>query len=151
MKILIIIVTTIALSAVVGSVIIGKKVYDGVVVEKPYEQGLLWDKMQDNKVKSGWNAVINNKNFKTGDNKVSISVFDKNGEPLSDAVVSIVISRPSTSAYDKNYDAVKIIHDGLYTAAVNFPLYGSWDMKIKVNQKRDSVLFEERIFANEEN
>jgi nitrogen fixation protein FixH len=149
MKTLIIAVTIIALSAVVGSVIVGKKVFDGTVEEKPYEQGLLWDKIQDQKVESGWRAVINNGKIKTGDTEISISVFDKYGKPLSDASVSILISRPSTSAYDRNYETVRR-SDNSYAAKVYFPLFGYWGLKIKVAKKEESVIFEERIFAEEE-
>lgn len=46
MKILIIIVGIIGFSAVIGAVIFGMKTFDGLVVDKPYETGLLWDKMQ---------------------------------------------------------------------------------------------------------
>ena len=149
MKTLIIAVTIIALSAVVGSVIVGKKVFDGTVEEKPYEQGLLWDKIRNNKYGSGWSAVINNRKIKTGDAEVSISVFNKYGKPLSDASVSLVVRRPSTTAYDRNYETVRH-SDNSYAAKVYFPLFGYWDLKIKVAKKGESVIFEERIFAEED-
>lgn len=149
MKTLIIIITIIALSAVIGSVIVGKKVFDGTVEEKPYEQGLLWDKIQDRKVESGWSAVVNNRKINKGDNEVSISVFDKYGKPLSDASVSLVVSRPSTTAHDKDYETLRR-SDNSYAAKVYFPLFGYWDLKIKVAKKRESVIFEERIFAEED-
>jgi len=148
MKALIIIVTVIALSAVIGSVIVGKKVFDGTVVEKPYEQGLLWDKIRSNKHESGWSAVVNNRKFNKGEDEVSISVLDKYGKPLSDASVSILVSRPSTTAYDRNYETLRR-SDNSYAAKVYFPLFGYWDLKIKVAKKGESVIFEERIFAKE--
>jgi nitrogen fixation protein FixH len=148
MKSLIIIVTVIALSAVIGSLIVGKKVFDGTVEEKPYEQGLLWDKIRSSKYESGWSAVVNNRKFNKGENEVSISVFDKYGKPLSDASVSILVSRPSTTAYDINYETLRR-SDKSYAAKVDFPLFGYWDLKIKVAKKGESVIFEERIFAKE--
>jgi nitrogen fixation protein FixH len=149
MKSLIIIVTIIALSAVIGSVIVGKKVFDGTVEGNPYEQGLLWDKIRSNKYESGWSAVVNNKKINKGENEISISVFDKYGKPLSDASVSLVISRPSTTAHDRNYETLRR-SDNSYAAKIYFPLFGYWDLKIKVVKKRESVIFEERIFAEEE-
>ncbi len=146
MKTLIVIVSVIALSAVFGAVIVGEKVFDGVVVEKPYEQGLLWDRIQENKSELGWNAVIVNKKFLSGDEEVGVSAFDKNGKPLSGATVFLSISRPSTSVHDKKYEAAES-REGLYTAAVNFPLYGYWDVKIDVARKDNSSAFEGRIFA----
>jgi len=149
MKTLIIAVTIIALSAVVGSVIVGKKVFDGTVEEKPYEQGLLWDKIRSTKYESGWSAVVNNRKINKGENEVSISVFDKYGKPLSDASVSILVSRPSTAAYDRNYETLRR-SDNSFAAKVYFPLFGYWDLKIKVAKKGESVIFEERIFAEED-
>jgi nitrogen fixation protein FixH len=149
MKTLIIIVSVIALSAVIGTIIIGERTFEGTVEEKPYDQGLLWDKIQDNKSALGWSAVINNRKIKTGDAEISISVFDKYGKPLSDASVSLAVSRPSTTAYDRNYETVRR-SDNSYAAKVNFPLFGYWDLKIKVAKKGGSAIFEERIFAEEE-
>jgi len=149
MKTLIIIISVIALSAVVATIIIGNETFDGIVVEKPYEQGLLWDKIQDRKIESGWKAVINNRTIKTGNAEISISVFDKSGKPLADASVSLVISRPSTSVYDRNYETVRQ-SDNSYAAKVFFPLFGYWDLKIRVAKKGESVIFEERIFAEED-
>ena len=149
MKTLIIIISVIALSAVIATIIIGNETFDGIVVEKPYEQGLLWDKIQDRKVESGWRAVINNRKIETGNDEISISVFDKSGKPLSDATVSLVVSRPSTTAYDRNYETARQ-SDNSYTAKIFFPLFGYWDLKIKVAKKGESVIFEERIFEEED-
>ncbi|MBI5098323.1 MAG: FixH family protein [Nitrospirae bacterium] len=149
MKILIITITVVVLSAVIATIIIGKQTFDGTVEEKPYEQGLLWDKIRSNKYESGWSAVINNRKFKKGDDVVSISVFDKYGKPLSDASVFLVVSRPSTTTYDRNYETMRR-SDNSYAAKVYFPLFGYWDIKITVAKKGESVIFEERIFAEEE-
>jgi len=149
MKTLIITVSVIAFSAVIATIIIGNETFDGIVVEKPYEQGLLWDKIQDRKIESGWKAVINNRKIKTGNAEISISVFDKSGKPLSDASVSLVVSRPATTVYDRNYETVRQSDDS-YAAKVYFPLFGYWDLKIKVAKKGESVIFEKRIFAEED-
>jgi len=149
MKTLIIIVSVIAFSAVIATIIIGNETFDGIVVEKPYEQGLIWDKIQDRKIESGWKAVINNRTIKTGNAEISISVFDKSGKPLSDSSVSLVVSRPATTAYDRNYETVRQ-SDNSYAAKVFFPLFGYWDLKIKVAKKGESIIFEKRIFAEED-
>ena len=149
MKTLIIAISVIALSAVIATIIIGNETFDGIVVEKPYEQGLLWDKIRDRKIESGWKAVINNRKINTGNAEISISVFDKSGKPLSDASVSLVVSRPATTLYDRNYETVRQ-SDNSYAAKVFFPLFGYWDLKINVAKKGESVIFEKRIFAEED-
>jgi nitrogen fixation protein FixH len=146
MKILIITVTLIALAAVVGSIIVGEKVFDGLVVEKPYDKGLQWDKTRKEKAELGWNAVIKKRTFHTGNNDVVFNVLDKDGSPLAGALVTIIISRPSSSAYDKYYETATR-GDGIYKASINFPLNGYWDVKINVTQKKRNVVFEEKVYV----
>lgn len=146
MKTLIVIVSIIALSAVGGSIIVGVKSFDGIVTEHPYEKGLAWDEIRNKEKELGWSVDIGKGKFATGDNDVILSVFDKDGKPLPGASVSITISRPSTPAYDMNYDAERI-QDGSYRAAVDFPLHGNWDMAIHVDQKENSVIFVNRVFV----
>ncbi|RJQ53496.1 MAG: hypothetical protein C4526_06455 [Nitrospiraceae bacterium] len=146
MKTLIIIVTIIGLSAVIGSIIVGGMVFDGVVVEKPYEKGLDWDKRRNEKAESGWNVGIEDKIFRTGDNDIYFSVLDKDGGPLTNAQIAVAISRPSTTAYDKSFET-SVRRDGKYIASINFPLYGYWDLKISVTREKRNVVFEERIYV----
>ena len=146
MKILIILVTIVALSAVIGSVIVGEKVFDGLVVEKPYEKGLQWDKTRNEKTELGWNVVLKNRAFSAGENDVIISVFDKDGRPLAGAQAIITISRPATTAYDKNYETT-LLGVGSYKVKANFPLYGYWDLKVTVSHDKKSAVYEEKVYV----
>ena len=146
MKTLIIIVTIAALAAVAGSVVVGIKSFDGTVTDRPYENGLLWDKVRNEKATLGWSAVIQNRRLRMGGNELLISVTNKDGTPLLNFNVDVLRSRPSSSDYDRHLRAVKLA-DGFYRVPVRFPLYGYWDLKINVRQGQRRVLFEERVFV----
>jgi nitrogen fixation protein FixH len=146
MKTLIIAVTLIVLAAVVGVIVIGTKSFEGIVVERPYETGLLWDSAQKEKASLGWEFHLMTKRFVTGENIVRLKISDKEGKSISDAEVSITVSRPSTNAYDKVY-AVPGQPGGMYQTVVQLPLFGYWDMNTRVKSRGKTVVFPKTIFA----
>lgn len=146
MKTLIAIVTVIGLTAVVGAIFIGVKSFDGIVTEHPYEKGLLWDEMERKRNELGWRVEILNREFITGDNNVLISVLDKNNMPLTVTDAALRISRPATATLNKKFDII-LIRDGMFSARLNFPLFGYWDIGINVSSGGDSLLFEKRVFV----
>lgn len=147
MKPLLIIVSLIGLCAVIGAIVVGTRTFDGTVVDKPYERGLAYDAAHHAKEASGWNAEIRNKGLITGKNDILISVLDRNGRPVADAEVSVIVSRPSTPSYDKTYKAAA--EKGLFRITADLPLYGYWDAKIQVSDKAKTVTFERTLFAEQ--
>ncbi|MDI6801835.1 MAG: FixH family protein [Thermodesulfovibrionales bacterium] len=146
MRILIIIVAIIGFGAVIGSIVVGQRVFEGKVVDKPYETGLMWDKMQ--REKAELRVDIKNTEFKTGNNEIVFSISDKEGKPLSASSVKLTVSRPTTTAHDMEYKAFRQL-DGYYHAAVKLNLYGYWDLKINIVRDGRSIMLEKRIFAEE--
>lgn len=146
MRILIIIVVIIGFGAVIGSIVVGQRVFEGKVVDKPYERGLEWDRVQREKAELGWRVDIKNK-FKAGNNEIMFSVLDKKGNQLKDIQVSLTISRPATTAYDREFGVLQV--DGVYKSVVNFPLHGNWDLKININENGRNIILEKRIFAEQ--
>lgn len=146
MKVLIGFVTLTAILAVAGSFIVGIKTFDGTVTERPYEEGLLWDEIRRKKVSLGWSVDIKKRRFTTGNNDITISVMNKLKEPLKNTNISLMISRPSTTVYDSDVQAVKL-KEGFYRANIDFPLFGYWDIAIEVRQERESLPFKKRIFV----
>jgi nitrogen fixation protein FixH len=146
MKTLIAIVIIIGLSAVIGAIFIGVKSFDGIVTEHPYEKGLLWDETERKKSELGWRVEILNREFTTGDNNVVISVLDKNSMPLAHAKASLSLSRPATATFNKKFDMI-LIRDGMFSASLNFPVFGYWDIGINVSSGGESLLFENRVFV----
>jgi nitrogen fixation protein FixH len=146
MKTLIAIVIIIGLTAVAGAIFIGVKSFDGIVTEHPYEKGLLWDETERKRSKLGWRVEILNREFITGDNNVVISVLDKNNMPLTLTNAALHVSRPATATSNKNFDII-LIRDGMFSARLNFPQFGYWDIGINISSGGESLLFEKRVFV----
>lgn len=146
MKALIVVVTLIVLSAVVAVIVIGTKSFEGIVVERPYETGLSWDAREKEKDSLGWELHFMTKRFLTGENSVVLEVSDKEGRLISDAELSLTVSRPSTDAYDKVY-AVSEQAGNMYQAVVQLPLFGYWNMNTRVTNMGKTVIFHKTIFA----
>ena len=148
MKFLIILVVIIGLSAVFGAIIVGRNSFEGIVAEKPYDYGLLWDKEQKARADSGLHTEIMNKTFRVGENRLIIKLLDRERNVIKGAALTVLVSRPSTTVYDRRYDALPS-SDNLYYSAVYLPLYGYWDVKLQVSEGRSTVSFEHKIYAME--
>jgi nitrogen fixation protein FixH len=146
MKTLLILVTLIGLSAVIAAIVVGNRSFEGIVTEHPYEKGLQWEKVQDEKTSLGWEVQIPAGRCSVGKNTLTLALLDKGGRPLEGALVSITISRPSTTAYDKTYRS-KALGNGSYRAEVALPLYGLWDLEVRVVKGREDVTLTKHIFA----
>lgn len=147
MKTVIIIIVIIGLAAVAGPIIVGIKSFDGTVTENPYEKGLIWDEVQNKKHELGWEVELREKHFTTGDNDISISIRDKSGRAVSGSSVSLMISRPSSKTYDRYFDTIQT-GEGVFASHVHFPLFGYWNIEVKVTGGEDALLFEKRIFVS---
>jgi len=148
MKILIGIVIIVALTAVVTAVIIGSRSFEGIVVDKPYERGLSWDREQKERSESGLDIVIKNKIFTVGKNDLVIQVTDREQRPVPDAEPTLTVSRPSTNAYNRIYRLTGS-KEGLYGTSVELPLYGHWDLQITIVRNRQTLLFQRKIFVEQ--
>lgn len=146
MKTLLIIVSIIGLSAVVGAIVVGRSTFDGIVVDKPYERGLAYDAVQKEREEAGWNVDISIPSPAVGLNELVIATKDRNGKPLSDATVALTIGRPSSANHDRNYTAVRA-EGGQFKAIIELPLHGYWDVKVSVTAEGRTILFENKIFA----
>lgn len=146
MKIFIIAIVIIGLLSVAGAIIVGNSMFEGTVNEKPYETGLSWDRTQREKDASRLIISVETDRFNEGDNMLGLYIRDKRGKQLKEASVSVTVSRPSTTAYDKTYDC-KRLDDGSWRAAVAFPLYGYWDLKIRITRGASDLIFTGRVFA----
>ncbi len=100
--VIIVLICILALAATIGTIVVGSRSFEGIVVDNPYETGLAWDRERRNQEDLGWSVALQEAAYKTGKNDLIVMVRDKNGVPLSDAVVSVVVSRPSTRAFDRH-------------------------------------------------
>jgi nitrogen fixation protein FixH len=136
-----------ALAATIGAIVVGSRSFEGLVVDNPYETGLAWDSERRNQEVLGWSVALQEAAYKAGKNDLIVMVRDKNGMLLSDAVVSIVVSRPSTRAMDRTYPTV-VQSNGRYHTEIDLPFYGNWDVVIDVKRKKDRTSFHKIISAN---
>ncbi|HSB33363.1 MAG TPA: FixH family protein [Nitrospirota bacterium] len=135
-----------ALAATIGTIIVGTRSFEGIVVDKPYEQGLAWDETERQKAKRGWKVDVEGMRFRTGENELIIDAVDRSGKPLANAVVTATVSRPSTRDLDKTYAAVQQ-ESGRYRALVVLPLYGAWDITIDVSRDSDRGVYRNSVYA----
>jgi nitrogen fixation protein FixH len=149
MKFVIVIIVFLGIASVVTVIYVGNRTFEGIVVEHPYEKGLAWDKARKDKSAVGWVVDLSNEQFRKGDNELTLSVRDRDGRPLRDVEVAVIVSRPSTTKYDRRYETVGST-DGLYHALVSLPLYGQWDVTAEVSRREKSIDFDYRIFAEKE-
>ncbi len=146
MKTIIIFIAILVVVATIATIMIGTQTFEGIVVEKPYEAGLAWDAVIQNRKKLGWTITLGKADYRVGNNELVLNVRDRNGLPLPHADMSITISRPSTRAYDRTYPAVQQAR-GSYHVLVDLPLQGAWDMKTTVIAQNERSDFLDQIFA----
>ncbi len=148
--VIIVLTCILALAATIGTIVVGSRSFEGTVVDKPYETGLAWDEERRNHESLGWSVALQEATYKTGKNDLIIMIRDMNGAPLSDAVVSVAVSRPSTRAFDRTYHTV-VRPNGRYRTEIDLPLYGNWGLIIDVSRKKERTTFNRLISADKDN
>ena len=146
MRTLIILVSVLAVAATIGTIVVGRHSFEGIVVDKPYETGLAWDAIQQNRERLAWKTAIQQTTFTTGRNDLIVTVRGKDGLPLANALVRVNISRPSTRAFDRTFQTNQQA-DGSYQGTIDLPLYGNWYLNIFVSRNPDRTSFRKSIFA----
>ncbi|MCX7793854.1 MAG: FixH family protein [Thermodesulfovibrionales bacterium] len=144
MKALVIIVTIIGLGAVAGSIIVGRMVFDGKVVEKPYETGLIYDEIE--RAKSEMELEILNPVFRKGENELLFMIKDRKGNVPEESRIKLTVGRPYTASFDREY-MVNLTGPATFRAKVDFPLYGYWDIRVSLTNNQKPVILEKRIFV----
>jgi hypothetical protein len=70
--------------------------------------------------------------LKLDDTVIAYRLLDKLGNPITDAEVEVVITRPNTHAHDMSLENPTVGVDGLYEfESVKLPLEGRWDIMAK--------------------
>jgi nitrogen fixation protein FixH len=135
-----------ALAATIGTIVIGSRSFEGTVVDNPYEMGLAWDEQHRNRERLGWTVELQGSTYKTGKNDLIIDVRDKSGAPISDALVSVIVSRPSTRAFDRTYGTTAL-QNGRYRTTIDLPYYGNWSVVVEVSRNKEFTSFDKVISA----
>lgn len=148
--IVIISICVIALTATIGTIVVGQQTFEGIVTDNPYETGLAWDETQKRKAELGWTVKLSPARFKAGKNELLAEVLDKEGVRIAHAAVNMTISRPSTNKYDQTYGVVSL-PDGRYKAMILLPLQGTWNVTVAVVSNNNKAKFEHAVVATQEN
>jgi len=80
----------------------------------------------------------------TGDNKMEITIQDKTGAEVTDAIVAIEYTMPVMPGMPAmNYKSTTELKDKRYMAVLNFSMSGAWNITIKITRagKTQSVKF----------
>jgi hypothetical protein len=80
----------------------------------------------------------------TGDNKMEITIQDKTGTELTDAIVSIEYTMPAMPGMPAmNYKSTAELKNKQYATTLNFSMSGAWNITIKIARagKTQSVKF----------
>ena len=89
MKSLLAAVTLIGLSAVAAAVFVGLGVFDGEVVDDPYERGIAWDEERRRRAASGLETSIAPGPFRKGQNDIVFRLSGVKGQPVKDRRASL--------------------------------------------------------------
>jgi nitrogen fixation protein FixH len=146
MRTLIILVCIFIIVVTAVTIIVGSRSFDGIVVEKPYETGLAWDKAQEQKEKLGWNVSLQGGPYRVGKNDLGISISDRNERLIHDAEMSIRVTRPSTTAFDRTYQAAAL-PDGRFHASVDLVRPGMWDLIVHVQHADEQAEYTLHLYV----
>lgn len=116
--------------------------FTGVVTKHAYERGLAHDKTIHNAQEQaalGWSA-----DWALDGNTLRLSLLDRAGNPIQGAQVIAHMMRPTQAGYDFK-QTLNEEGNGSYSAAIEFPMKGQWDMTIAVQWKQQSYQNQKRV------
>lgn len=116
-------------------VTIAASTHTGVITENAYQKGLNYNAVIEESEKQdrlGWTSSIELK-----DNLLNVWLYDKNGDDIKNAEVTVYFTRPSQEGHDFSV-SLGMDSKNIYSKEVNFPLKGLWDVRVlaKWNQQQ---------------
>lgn len=150
MKTLLILVAIIGIATVVVTIVVGTSTFEGTVVGDPYESGLRYDAQQRARAGSGWSVALQIRSFPVGTSEVAVTLTDREGAPVDDAAVSLLLGYPSSDRYDRE---VPFAHErnGRYRGVLELPRSGQWNVQFVVVRDDRRATFPDTIHAAEKN
>ncbi len=86
-----------------------------------------------------YSLAFENRKLKVGKNDLIFVVTTKDGKPVTNAKVEVLVARPDTTKYDKHI--IAHFKNGRYVATVDLPLEGRWDVNVKVTIDKETYKF----------
>ncbi len=147
MKALLIVISVIGLTAVIGAIVIGTRTFDGTVTPDPYEKGLAWDRERKEREAADLNVRTVIASPHIGHNRLRVTVTDKAAHGVT-AEVRVAVSRPATNHYDRVYP-MEHAGEGNYLTDVELPLLGYWELTVTVSAGGSSTTYLSTVFAEQ--
>jgi nitrogen fixation protein FixH len=144
MRAAIVIALLIGVSITAVTIVVGTRTFEGTVVKDAYTEGLKWDELRRARLESGWSARLIQDRLPVGRSTVQVRLLDHAKRPFQEAKVYLAFTRPETSRYDRSYEA-KTMGKGIYTADIDLPRAGGWQVRISVFQGGQTVLFNDAL------
>lgn len=112
---------------------------DGLVEENYYEKGLNYDDLLQRQKRLGWQIDLTFAgDLKPGDtNDAKVVISDKTGAPIGDAKVRLVLKRPATNRYDRDFELTP--SGCAYHGKLLVPAFGIWDISVRAEKGDDRI------------
>lgn len=147
MKIVIAIVVVVGLGAVAGAIWVGNRSFERTVVADPYESGIHHDADRKKAQALGWNVVVDEGALRAGpEARLEVVLTGKDGAAIDDADVTLRVTRPGTSRFDRSARATHG-SGGRYGAVLAMPEAGFWDLDVVIRRGEESLTLGKWIHA----
>lgn len=106
--------------------------WSGFESKDAYSAGLAFNDTLDARQQQrsrGWEGAVRAVSNPDGSYELLAEFKDKNGEPLSSLAVVADVIRPTHAGYDLRLE-MSPVGNGIYTAALQLPLDGIWDVHL---------------------
>lgn len=125
--------------------------FDGLVEENYYEKGLRYNDVIQAEKRLGWKIELSfSDDLKTAAaNKAKVVIFDLKGEPIGGAKVKLLLRRPATDRFDKEFELVP--SGCAYHGTVSLPINGLWDIAVTAEKGADRMEKNFRVRTNGNN
>jgi len=122
---------------------IAKSTYSGVYTENHYQKGVDFEKLNKLPIydkNTGWKGTIK---YSDLNKTITVTLVDKDKKNVELQSIEAKALRPVTDKYDFQ---IKLKKNGKeYSAPVNFPLKGQWEIRVKAITKAHTFIFSETI------
>ena len=127
-------------------VYIATSTHTGVVTEHAYDKGLAYNETvaaAEAQKQLGWQGDI----ALAGDRMLEFSLRDADGRALTGALAKVEFMRPTQDGMDFALDLAEST-DGVYTASVDFPAEGLWDVRVFATRGGEEFQSHRRVVVN---
>jgi len=113
--------------------------FTGVSRENPYQDGLAYNEVlaaRDAQRGLGWQGDVSFGSAGAGEERITVTLSDATGAPLSGLALDGVLRRPTHEGMDQAL-AWQELSPGSYSAAVVLPRRGNWDLEVVADDGRN--------------